>query len=154
MKEMITLKVNKEVHEVLVEPRKTLLDVIRDDLGLTGAKKACDLGNCGSCTILMDGKPVVSCLILAVDAQGKEILTIEGLADGENLHPIQQAFIDHNAFQCGYCTAGMILTAKALLNRNPSPTKDEIREALSGNLCRCTGYDQIIEAIQAVAQSR
>ncbi|MFC2013343.1 (2Fe-2S)-binding protein [Chloroflexota bacterium] len=154
MKQLIALRVNGEVYELLAEPRRILLDALRDDLGITGAKKACDFGNCGNCTVLVDGKPVVSCLILAVDAQGKEIITIEGLADGENLHPLQEAFIDHNALQCGYCTPGMILTAKALLDANPHPTEDDIREAISGVLCRCTGYDQIIEAIKAVAQSR
>lgn len=154
MKQSIRLKVNGQVYELLVEPRQTLLDILRDELGLTGTKKACDMGNCGSCTVLTDDKPVVSCLILAIDAQEKSIFTIEGLAIGEGLHPIQQAFIDHNAIQCGYCTPGMILAAKALLDKNPNPTEKEIREAISGNLCRCTGYDQIVEAIQSLTKSR
>lgn len=149
MMQQITLKVNGGVHQLLVEPRQTLLDVLREELGLTGTKKACNLGSCGCCTVLMDGKPVLSCLILAIDAQGKAILTIEGIADRDRLHPIQQAFIDHNAFQCGFCTPGMILAAKALLDENPRPTEDEIREGISGNLCRCTGYDQIVEAIKS-----
>ena len=151
MKQLIMLTVNGESYDILVEPKKTLVDVLRDDLGLTGTKKGCDLGNCGCCTVLMDGKPVVSCLILAVEARGKDILTIEGLGDVENLHTIQQAFIDHGAVQCGFCTPGMIMSAKALLDRNPHPTEDEVREAISGNLCRCTGYDKIVEAIKAVA---
>jgi carbon-monoxide dehydrogenase small subunit len=134
----------------MVEPRQTLLDILREELGLTGAKKACDLGSCGCCTVLMDGKSVLSCLVLAIDAQGKEILTIEGLSEKDKLHAIQQAFIDYNAFQCGFCTPGMILAVKALLDENPRPTEDEIRDGISGNLCRCTGYDQIVEAIKAL----
>ena len=153
MKQLIVLRVNGRVHELMVEPRQTLLDILREELGLTGAKKACDLGSCGCCTVLMDGESVLSCLVLAIDAQGKEILTIEGLSDKDKLHVIQQAFIDYNAFQCGFCTPGMILAVKALLDENPLPTEDEIREGISGNLCRCTGYDQIIEAIKA-AQTR
>lgn len=135
-----------------VEPRKLLLDVLRDNLGLTGTKKACDFGNCGSCTVLMDSKPVLSCLILAIEAQGKDILTVEGLANNGQLHPLQQAFVDHGAIQCGFCTPGMLLSAKALLDENPQPTQAEVKEALSGNLCRCTGYVKIIEAVEAAAQ--
>jgi len=131
----------------------TLLDVLRDNLGLTGAKKGCDLGNCGSCTVLVDGKPVLSCLLLAIEAQGKDIVTIEGLAKNGQLHPLQQAFIDYSALQCGFCTPGMILSAKALLDNNPQPTEEEVKEAISGNLCRCTGYINIIEAILKVARS-
>lgn len=153
MKQLITLSVNGESYQVAVEPRMTLLDVLRDELGLTGSKKGCDLGNCGSCTVLMDGKPVLSCLILAVEAQDKDILTIEGLAKDGQLHPLQQAFIDYGALQCGFCTPGMLLSAKALLDDNPQPTKEEIKEAISGNLCRCTGYTEIVEAILKVAQS-
>jgi len=153
MKQLITLSVNGESYQVAVEPRMTLLDVLRDELGLTGSKKGCDLGNCGSCAVLMDGKPVLSCLILAVEAQDKEILTIEGLAKDGQLHPLQQAFIDYGALQCGFCTPGMLLSAKALLDDNPQPTKEEIKEAISGNLCRCTGYTEIVEAILKVAQS-
>ena len=137
-----------------VEPRMTLLDVLRDNLGLTGTKKACDLGNCGSCTVLLDSKPVVSCLLLAVDAQGRDILTIEGLAKNGQLHPLQQAFIDYSALQCGFCTPGMLLSAKALLDSNPEPTEDEVKEAISGNLCRCTGYGNIVEAILKVVRSK
>lgn len=137
-----------------VEPRMTLLDILRDNLGLTGTKKACDLGNCGSCTVLLDGKPVVSCLLLAVDARGRDILTIEGLAKNGQLHPLQQAFIDYSALQCGFCTPGMLLSAKALLDSNPEPTEDEVKEAISGNLCRCTGYGNIVEAILKVARSK
>lgn len=154
MAQLITLMVNGEPYQVTVEPRMTLLDVLREKLGLTGAKRACDLGNCGSCTVLIDGKPVLSCLTLAVDAQGKDILTVEGLAKDGQLHPLQQAFIDCGAIQCGFCTPGMLLTAKALLDENPHPTEAEVKEAISGNLCRCTGYTKIIEAILKVAQSQ
>ncbi len=153
MKQLVTLTVNGESHDVVMEPRMTLLDVLRDNLGLTGAKKGCDLGNCGSCTVLVDGKPVLSCLLLAIEAQGKDIVTIEALAQNSQLHPLQQAFIDYSALQCGFCTPGMILSAKALLDKNPQPTKDEVKEAISGNLCRCTGYTEIIEAILKVAQN-
>ena len=152
MKQVITLRVNGERYEVAVEPRRLLLDVLRDELGLTGTKKACDFGNCGSCTVLMDGKPVLSCLTLAIEAQGKDILTVEGLARNGQLHPVQQAFIDYGAIQCGFCTPGMLLSTKALLDENPEPTDAEIKEALSGNLCRCTGYVKIIEAVEAAAQ--
>ena len=152
MKQVITLRVNGEHYEVAVESRRLLLDVLRDELGLTGTKKACDFGNCGSCTVLMDGKPVLSCLTLAIEAQGKDILTVEGLARNGQLHPIQQAFIDYGAIQCGFCTPGMLLSTKALLDENPEPTDAEIKEALSGNLCRCTGYVKIIEAVKAAAQ--
>jgi carbon-monoxide dehydrogenase small subunit len=151
LKRLIRLKINGETYEVAVEPRTILTDVIRDSLGFTGTKKACDMGNCGSCTILMDGKPVVSCLLLAMDAQGKDILTIEGLAKNGKLHPLQQAFIDHGAIQCGFCTPGMLLSAKALLDINPQPTEAEVKRAITGNLCRCTGYHKIVEAILAVA---
>ena len=151
MKRLIELKVNGESYHVVVEPRRTLLEVLREQLGLTGTKEGCDTGACGTCTVLLDGKPVPSCLVLAVDAQGKDILTIEGMANGPELHPIQKAFVDCGATQCGFCTPGMILTAKALLERNPHPSRAEVREAISGNLCRCTGYVKIIEAIMTVA---
>jgi len=150
---LIELKVNGEVYEVAVEPRRTLLEVLRENLGLTGTKQGCNEGECGACTVLMEGEPVNSCLVLAVEARNKDILTIEGLAEGQQLHPIQEAFIEHGAFQCGFCTPGMILSAKALLDRNPKPTEEEIRRGVSGNLCRCTGYVKIIEAIKAVAQT-
>ena len=149
---MIKLKVNGELYEVAVQPWRTLLEVLRETIGLTGTKKGCDEGDCGACTVLMDGKPVPSCLILAIEAQGKDIATIEGLAEGDKLHPIQEAFVKHGALQCGFCTPGMILSAKALLDENPKPTAEEIKFAIAGNLCRCTGYVKIIEAIQAVAE--
>ncbi|HOP48522.1 MAG TPA: (2Fe-2S)-binding protein [Desulfobacteraceae bacterium] len=152
IKQIVKLKVNGEFHEVAVEPRMTLRDVLRESLGLTGTKNGCSLGNCGSCTVLLDGKPVVSCLLLAIEAQGKEILTIEGLSENGQLHPVQQAFIDHSALQCGFCTPGMVLSAKALLDNNPNPTEDEIKEAISGNLCRCTGYVDIVETISDVSK--
>jgi len=151
LKRLIELKVNDESYDVLVEPRRTLLEVLRENLGLTGTKEGCDAGDCGACTVLLDGKPVPSCLVLAIDAQGKDILTIEGVADGPELHAIQKAFVDYGATQCGFCTPGMVLTAKALLERNPNPSEAEVRNAISGNLCRCTGYVKVIEAITTVA---
>ncbi len=147
MKHNIQLTVNGEIYEVYVEPRRRLIDVIRDDIGLTGTKEGCGSGDCGACTVLMDGKPVNSCLILAIDAKEKNILTIEGLSNEGRLHPIQEAFVKHGAIQCGYCTPGMILSAKALLDENPNPAEEEVREAISGNLCRCTGYVKIVKAI-------
>lgn len=152
MKQEIELKVNGELFRVRVETCRTLLEVLREHLGLTGTKEGCNKGDCGFCTVLIDGKAVLSCLTLAIEAQGKDILTIEGLSNGDKLHPIQQAFVDHGAIQCGFCTPGMIMSAKALLDRNPNPTEDEIREGISGNICRCTGYLKIVEAIQAVAE--
>lgn len=151
MKQIIELKVNGETHEVAVQPWRTLLEVLRDELGLTGTKNACDGGECGACTVIMDGKPVVSCLVLAVEAQGKDILTIEGMAKDGKLHPIQAAFVEHGAIQCGFCTPGMIMSTKALLDENPNPTEEEIRKGISGNLCRCTGYVKIVEAVQAAS---
>lgn len=153
MQQLIKLRVNGVTYEATIEPRQTLLEILRGNLGLTGAKKACDTGDCGACTVIMDGKPVVSCLVLAVEAQGKDILTIEGLAKNGQLHPIQQAFVDRGAIQCGFCTPGMILSAKALLDRNPKPTEDEVKAAIVGNLCRCTGYAKIVEAILAASQT-
>lgn len=153
MKQLIALTINGQSYDVVVEPRMTLLDVLRDNLGLTGVKKGCDLGNCGSCTVLVEGKPVLACLLLAIEAQGKAIVTIEGLARNGQLHPLQQAFIDYSALQCGFCTPGMILSAKALLDKNPQPTEEEVKEAISGNFCRCTGYTNIVEAILKAAQS-
>ena len=152
MKQEIELKVNGELVKVQVEPRRTLLEVLRENLGLTGTKEACNKGDCGACTVLIDGKPVLSCLSLAIEAQGKDILTIEGLAKGYELHPIQQAFVDYGAIQCGFCTPGMIMSAKALLDKNPNPTEGEIRDGISGNICRCTGYLKIVEAIQEAAK--
>ncbi len=147
MKRYVRMNVNGEEVMEWVEPRRTLLDFLRDDLNLTGTKKGCDLGNCGACTVLMNGEPINSCLVLAVEAEGSVILTIEGLSEGTTLHAIQQAFIQYGAVQCGYCTPGMILSAKALLDENPNPTEEEVRVAISGNLCRCTGYKKIVEAI-------
>jgi len=148
----IELKVNRDTYSVAVKPNDTLLDVLRDKIGLTGTKKGCDTGQCGACTVLLEGKPVPSCLVLAVDAKGKEITTIEGVALEGRLHPLQEAFIEKGAVQCGYCTPGMILAAKALLDATPNPTEQEIKEAIAGNLCRCTGYVKIIEAIASVAE--
>ncbi len=148
MKKTINLTINGIEHEISVSPNQTLLDLLRYDLGLTGTKKGCDLGDCGSCTVIVDGKPVSSCLVLAVKANGKDILTIEGLETEEALHPIQQSFIDHGAIQCGFCTPGMILSGKALLDQNPNPDESDIRMAISGNLCRCTGYQKIVAAIK------
>lgn len=150
MKQEIRLIVNGDSYEVMVKPGDTLLDVLREKLKLTGTKKGCDLGDCGACTVLLEGKPAPSCLVLAIDVRDKEIITIEGLVDGEKLHPIQEAFIKYGAIQCGFCTPGMILTVKAFLEENSHPTEDEIKEAISGNICRCTGYIKIVEAIQAV----
>ncbi len=148
MERYIDLTVNQEKYRVLVGPGDLLVDLLRDKLGLTGTKKACDIGVCGACTVLLDGLPVSSCLVLAVDAEGRAITTIEGLEGPEgNLHPIQEAFLDKGAVQCGFCTPGMILTAKALLERDPAPGEREIRKALAGNICRCTGYTKIVEAV-------
>jgi carbon-monoxide dehydrogenase small subunit len=152
MKQQIELRVNEENYKVEIEPRRTLLEVLRNDLGLTGAKEACDTGDCGVCTVMIEGKPVVSCLTLAIEAQGKEILTIEGLAKDGILHPLQQAFVEHGAIQCGFCTPGMIMAAKGLLDEIPKPSEAEVRRGIAGNLCRCTGYAKIVEAILAASQ--
>lgn len=149
-KQLTRLRINGEDHELQISANETLLEVLREHLSLTGSKEGCQDGSCGACTVLLNGKPVRSCLILAVEAEGKDILTIEGLARGEELHPIQEAFIKHGGVQCGFCTPGMILTAKALIDSNPEPTETEIKEAISGNLCRCTGYTKIVESIIAV----
>lgn len=148
----LSMVINGKKVELEVDPTATLVNVLRDQLGLTGTKKGCEQGDCGACTVIMNGKTVNSCLVLAVQAQGKEILTIEGLGTADHLHPLQEAFIEHGAVQCGYCTPGMLLSAKTLLDRNPHPQREDIKEALSGNLCRCTGYLQIIEAVEAAAQ--
>ena len=147
MKQIIKLHVNGDEHEVLTEIHKTLLEALREDLGLTGTKRGCDLGTCGACTVLINGRPHLSCLTLAVDVQEKEILTIEGLSQGGKLHPLQKGFVEKGAVQCGFCTPGMILTAKALLDEHPRPSEGEVKRAISGNLCRCTGYVKIVEAI-------
>ena len=154
MKHVIKLHVNGADHEILTETHRTLLEVLREDLGLTGTKRACDLGTCGACTVLINCKPHLSCLTLAVDAQEKEILTIEGLAQGGKLHPLQKAFAEKGAIQCGFCTPGMILTAKAFLDEHPHPVEGEVKKAISGNLCRCTGYVKIVEAILSVAEGK
>lgn len=153
MKTIIQLTVNGERVEAAVEANQTLLQFLRDDLGLTGTKHGCGLGDCGACTVIVDGMPVNSCLVLALQAAGREVLTIEGLAENGKLHPIQQAFVNKGAIQCGFCSPGMILSAKALLDANPKPTELEIRTAISGNLCRCTGYQKIVEAVQEAAET-
>ncbi len=143
----ITLNINKETHDIMVQPNLTRLDVLRDELDFTGSKESCGEGVCGSCTVHMDGKPVRACLTLAVEAHGVEIKTVEGLANGDELSPLQQSFVDHGAVQCGFCTPGMLMTADALLNKNPNPDEKTVRKALSGNICRCTGYAKIVEAV-------
>ena len=150
-KKLIELVVNGLSYEIAVETHRTLLEVLRENLGFTGTKNGCDQGECGSCTVLIDGKAVHSCLTLAVEAQGKEITTIEGLADGEKLDPIQESFVEHGAIQCGFCTPGMIMSTKAMLDKNPTPSEDEIKRGISGNLCRCTGYVKIVDAIKAAS---
>ena len=150
MEELIRLNVNEDRYNVAAKPEALLVDVLRDKLGLTGTKRSCDSGQCGACTVLIDGKPVRSCLTKAVEVQDKKILTIEGLAKDDQLDPLQKSFVEHGAVQCGYCTPGMIMSAKGFLKKNPKPTTDEIKKALSGNICRCTGYVKIIEAIEAV----
>ena len=152
MKTRITLKVNGNVHELNVEPNRTLLEVLREDLDLIGAKYGCETGDCGACTVIVDKKPILACLSLAVSNDGKEITTIEGLTQDGKLHPVQQKFIDHTAIQCGYCTPGLVVTAKTLLDSNPNPTEDEIKEYIKGNICRCTGYIRIVNAIKDAAQ--
>ena len=151
----LKLLVNGEPHDAVVAGYKTLLEVLREDMGLCGTKHGCELGECGACTVLLDGEPVLSCLVLAVECEGRSVQTIEGLAEswkpGPELHPLQAAFADFGGSQCGYCTPGVIMTAKALLDRNPDPTKQEIKEATAGNLCRCTGYQQIVEAVEGAA---
>jgi len=148
----IRITVNGKTYELQVKPWETLLEVIRDELGLTGTKEGCGLGECGACTVIMDGKTVNSCLVLAPEADGKEILTIEGLAQGDKLHPIQEAFLEQGGLQCGFCTPGVILSTKALLDENPKPTDEEMRRGMAGNFCRCTGYTKIFESIKAAAQ--
>lgn len=153
MKTQVGLKVNGFEYDLLIEPHWTLLDVLRDAIGLTGTKEGCGKGECGACTVIMDGEAVLSCLVLAIQAQGKNILTIEGLAQEGRLDSLQDAFVKYGAIQCGYCSPGMIMTSKALLSKNPHPTEDEIKTALSGNLCRCTGYVKIIEAVRNASRT-
>jgi carbon-monoxide dehydrogenase small subunit len=149
--QIIRVTVNGERHEIAVRPNSTLLDLLREKLDLTGTKRGCDTGDCGACTVVMNGRPVNACLVLALKADGSDILTIEGFAKDGKLHPIQEAFIEKGAIQCGFCTPGMVLSAKALLDLKPKPTVEEIRNAVAGNLCRCTGYIKIFEAIQAAS---
>jgi len=150
MKEVeIELRVNGMNYQVKTVPWRTLVEVLREHLGLMGTKKSCNEGECGACTVIMDRRSVASCLVLAIDAQGKDILTVEGMSEGEKLHPIQESFLKHGAIQCGFCTPGMVMSAKALLDENPNPTLVETRKAISGNLCRCTGYQHIIDSILA-----
>ena len=149
----ITLYVNGAEHELVLEPRRTLLDALRHDLHLTGTKKVCDMGDCGACTVLVDDRAMYACLRLAVDCHGQQITTIEGLAPDGQLDPVQQAFIEADAFQCGFCTSGQIMSAKALLDRNPQPTEDEARRAMSGNLCRCAAYKRILESVMAASRA-
>ncbi|MFQ5934218.1 MAG: (2Fe-2S)-binding protein [Dehalococcoidia bacterium] len=152
MKRLLTTKVNGELRELVVDTRQTLLEALRDELRLTGTKEGCGNGNCGSCTVLVNERLVDSCLVFALEVEGQEVTTVEGLADQGKLHPIQQTFIDEGALQCGFCTPGFILSAKALLDSNPGPTEEEIRLVIAGNLCRCTGYDKIVRAIISAAK--
>ena len=152
MRELITLHVNGERHELAVFPHHTLLEVLREDMGLTGTKHGCELGECGACTVLIDGLPVLSCLTLPLEVQESEITTIEGLEQNGKLHPLQETFAESGAAQCGYCTPGILLAGVALLRENPRPTREQIKEALAGNLCRCTGYTKIYEAVEAATQ--
>ena len=151
MKQLLTLIVNGETHEVWTSIHKTLLEVLREDLGLTGTKHGCELGECGTCSVLIDGAPALSCLVLPIEVQGREVLTVEGLAENGHPHPLQTAFAELGAAQCGYCIPGILVTAKALLDREPRPERQTIREALAGNLCRCTGYTKILEAVELAA---
>jgi aerobic carbon-monoxide dehydrogenase small subunit len=154
MKKIIHLTINGEAYEIAVEPNRTLVDLLRYELGLTGTKKGCDTGDCGACTVILNGDPVNSCLILAVQADGSIVETIEGLETDDGLHPLQKAFIEKGAIQCGYCTPGMIMSAKSLLDKNQCPGDQEIRQGISGNLCRCTGYQKIFEAINSQVGSK
>jgi len=153
VKRQLELKVNGLGYSLEVDPHRTLLEVIRDDLGLTGTKLGCGGGECGACTVILDGKAVKSCLMLALDARGKEVWTIEGLSRGQALHLLQQAFVERGAIQCGFCTSGMIMASKALLDENPRPSEQEVKDSLAGNLCRCTGYVKIIEAVLSVTNT-
>ncbi len=152
MKQLMKFNINGVLYEDEIDVRRTLLEVLRENFGLTGTKRSCNEGECGACTVSSDGKPVASCLVLGVEAQGRRIETIEGLAQNGELHPLQQAFIQHSSFQCGFCTAGMLMAAKGLLNENPKPSEEDVRRAISGNLCRCTGYNTIVEAIMDAAE--
>ncbi|HJX10377.1 MAG TPA: (2Fe-2S)-binding protein [Candidatus Binatia bacterium] len=153
MKIPVTLRVNGESYELMIAPYRTLLDVLREEIHLTGSKKGCDVGDCGACTVLLDGKPVNACLVVAATAESSEIMTIEGLAQDGNLHPLQQAFVKEGAVQCGFCTSGILMSLKGLFDRNSSPSVDEVKSAIAGNLCRCTGYTKIFKAVESVIQS-
>ncbi len=154
MKRAIELSINGDTYDVLVSPNNTLLEVLRDKLGLMGTKRGCDLGACGACTVLINGEAYLSCVMLAIDARGKDILTIEGLAEGGELHPLQSSFVEKGGLQCGFCTPGMILTAKAILNEEENPTEDVIKRKMAGNLCRCTGYKKVVEAVMSANESK
>jgi carbon-monoxide dehydrogenase small subunit len=147
VKQAIALKVNGDIHEVLISPNQTLLEVLREKVGLTGTKRGCDLGACGACTVLLDGEAYLSCLMLAVDAVGKDIVTIEGLSETGDLHPVQKSFVEVGGLQCGFCTPGIIMTAKAILDEEPNPTEESVKKKMAGNLCRCTGYKKVVEAV-------
>ena len=154
MKRAIELSINGDTYDVVVSPNNTLLEVLRDKLGLMGTKRGCDLGACGACTVLINGEAYLSCVMLAIDARGKDILTIEGLAEGGELHPLQSSFVEKGGLQCGFCTPGMILTAKAILNEEENPTEDVIKRKMAGNLCRCTGYKKVVEAVMSANESK
>jgi aerobic carbon-monoxide dehydrogenase small subunit len=151
MKFLVTCTVNSQEHTVLADTRDTLLDLLRERIGLTGTKEGCGNGNCGTCTVILDGEAINACLVLALEAPGRDIVTIEGLSPGGRLHPIQQALVEHGGTQCGFCTPGIVLSAKVLLDSNPNPTALEVRHAIAGNICRCTGYDKIVDAVMAAA---
>lgn len=151
---LLHLTVNNEYHELYVKPKKLLVEVLRNELSLTGTKRGCNTGACCSCTVLLNGSPVKSCSVLAMQADGAEVTTVEGLAEGAKLSPLQSSFLDHGAYQCGFCTSGMLMSATALLIENPKPTKEEIKESIHGNICRCTGYNSIIRAVTAVAEGK
>ncbi len=153
-RKLLRITVNGEYYELYIKPKTLLVEVLRDHLGLTGTKRGCNSGSCGACTVILNGMAVKSCSILALQADGGEVITVEGLANGDKLHPLQKAFLDYGAFQCGFCTPGMLMSAKALLDENPHPTEEEIRQAIHGNLCRCTGYNSIVRAISAVAEGK
>jgi len=151
-KELLRININNEYHEIYINPKKLLVEVLRDELGLTGTKRGCNTGSCHACTVLINGLSVKSCSVLAMQADGAEVTTVEGLAEGAKLTPLQRSFLDHGAYQCGFCTSGMLLATTALLEENPKPTVEEIKEGIHGNICRCTGYNSIIRAIKAVAE--
>jgi aerobic-type carbon monoxide dehydrogenase small subunit (CoxS/CutS family) len=153
-KMLLRITVNNEYHELYIEPKKLLVDVLRDELRLTGTKRGCNTGACHACTVLLNGESVKSCSVLAMQADGAQVSTVEGLQDKAKLSPLQRSFLDHGAYQCGFCTSGMLMSATALLNKNPNPTKEDIKEGIHGNLCRCTGYNSIIRAIKAVAEGK